>query len=520
MAKQRATSKATAKSTGIDEAEVEFGKIRSFLWPIHNHELKKIIPMLLMFFFISFNYSVFRGLKDTFVINAPGADAEIIPFLKVWLVVPMAFLFMILFAKAANVFKRETLFYVSVAPFIVFFALFAFVLYPWHEYLHLDGLAETMTATLPSGLKGFIAMCRNWTFSLFYVFAELWGSVVLSLLFWGFANHITMVSESKRFYALLGIGANFAGIVAGSVSKYYGGMSQSLIDNDGWSEFAAMQLVLTHLTILFLISVASIYYIYWWMNRKVLTDKTLYDPSKIKKKKSKPKMSLSDSFKFILSSKYLGCIAILVIAYGISINLIEVTWKNQVKEFTGGGSAYLSFQGNYQIAVSATTIFLMLFVTGNVVRKLGWTFAALITPVVLLATGAVFFGVIIFKDWLEPMLIEMGTTALTVAVVFGTIQNVASKASKYSLFDPTKEMTYIPLDEESKVKGKAAVDVVGARLGKAGGSVIQQGLFQIGSLAQVTSYIAVMVFVVIGAWIFATTRLGQSFDKAEKEQEK
>ena len=25
----------------------EFGKIRSFLWPLHRHEFKKIVPMML-----------------------------------------------------------------------------------------------------------------------------------------------------------------------------------------------------------------------------------------------------------------------------------------------------------------------------------------------------------------------------------------------------------------------------------------------------------------------------------------
>lgn len=33
----------------------------------------------------------------------------------------------------------------------------------------------------------------------------------------------------------------------------------------------------------------------------------------------------------------------------------------------------------------------------------------------------------------------------------GMVQNILSKAIKYALFDPTKEMAYIPLDQDTKV---------------------------------------------------------------------
>jgi AAA family ATP:ADP antiporter len=140
-----------------------------------------------------------------------------------------------------------------------------------------------------------------------------------------------------------------------------------------------------------------------------------------------------------------------------------------------------------------------------------------------LITGVGFFSFVIFRDALTGFISILGTTPLMLAVIFGTAQNIMSKSSKYSLFDPTKEMAYIPLDQESKVKGKAAIDVVGARLGKSGGSLIQQGLIvAFGSLALITPYIAGILFLIIFAWIFAAKSLSKKFAQlsAEREQEK
>jgi hypothetical protein len=49
-------------------------------------------------------------------------------------------------------------------------------------------LADRLYASAGVRFAGPIAILRNWSFCLFYVMAELWGSVVVSLLFWGFAN--------------------------------------------------------------------------------------------------------------------------------------------------------------------------------------------------------------------------------------------------------------------------------------------------------------------------------------------
>ena len=93
------------------------------------------------------------------------------------------------------------------------------------------------------------------------------------------------------------------------------------------------------------------------------------------------------------------------------------------------------------------------------------------------------------------------------------------------MFDPTKEMAYIPLDPEVKLKGKAAIDVVGARLGKSGGSLFQQGLlilFNASSILVVAPYIAAMLMVIAVAWLFAVRSLNKRFIdlNAQKDAER
>lgn len=45
----------------------------------------------------------------------------------------------------------------------------------------------------------------------------------------------------------------------------------------------------------------------------------------------KPKLSMGESMKFLFNSRYVRDLATLVVAYGVSINLVEVTWKGKIK---------------------------------------------------------------------------------------------------------------------------------------------------------------------------------------------
>lgn len=257
-----------------------------------------------------------------------------------------------------------------------------------------------------------------------------------------------------------------------------------------------------------------------YMQRKVLTDPNCVKqaPPSVNKKK-KVKMGMRESAKFLMSSKYIRDLALLVISYGTCINIVEVTWKAKLKAAFPDPNSYSAFMGNFSSATGTVTLFMML-IGRTIFQKFGWRFAAMVTPSMIGITGLIFFALNLFSGTFSPLAAMLGTTPLMLSVLVGAAQNILSKSSKYSLFDPCKEMAYIPLDQDSKTKGKAAVDVIGNPLGKSLGSFIQQILiFGVGSLAAATPYLAVILGVLVYLWFKSADSLATQFENALKEVE-
>lgn len=487
--------------------------MRGFLFPVHWHEMKSFLPMALMMLFILCNYTILRNLKDTLVVNADGSGAEVISFLKLWGTMPSAIIFMIIYSKLANLFSREKIFYVCLIPFMIFFAAFAYVIYPNTAFLHPNpATVASLQENFPN-FKWFLAIWGNWSYALFYILAELWGSVMLSLLFWQFANDIVKKEQTKRFYPLFGMIANVGLICAGLLAKYFAASGD-------W------QNTLHSLVGIVLVGGTVVGALFYYINRN-LDKEALVLAAPIEKKKAK--LSITESLRYLATSPHLLCIALIVLGYGISINYVDVIWKGQAKElFAGSKAAYSDYMGNFSITTGLIAIPIML-VAGNLLRKISWKKAALITPIILLSTGFGFFSLILLgQSFGNPNapIFEIGSFSVTflwLGVQFGLLQNALTKATKYSLFDSTKEMAYIPLDKELKTKGKAAVDVVASRLGKSGGAltffIIQSILPNVTLVSQIP-FLAIATLLILGVWFFAVGKLDKSIKELNGEAEK
>lgn len=474
--------------------------------------------MFFMYFLISFNYNALRAYKDSMVVTASNSGAEAIPFIKVWAILPAALFLTFIFTRLANRFSRDKVFYLMMSLFLSFFFIFTFVLFPAQDYLHPNHFADKMQAFLPEGLKGFVAIFRNWTFTLFYVMSELWGTAIMSVLFWGFANEVTSVGEARRYYVLWSIGANVAGIFSGQAAIYFSG--DIFIPWLPYGKSAWEQSVL-FLNCAILISGFITIAIFRWFNAHVIrpSDRAR---AETEAPQEKVKMSMRKNFAYLARSKYLICIALIVLGYNLAINLIEVVWKNQIKQLYSNPNEYNVYMGEVMTWMGVIATMISVFVTGNVIRRFSWTASALVTPIITLITGMAFFIIVLLQNsgmnWFAGV---MGFSPLLLSVMLGTLHNCMTRACKYTLFDATKEMSFIPLSNESKLKGKAAIDGVGSRLGKSGGSVIHQGLLLcFATVSSSTPYVAAIFLIVVLVWSISAMALGKRFDALVAEHSK
>lgn len=488
-----------------------FSKLRLFFWPIRSSELKKFIPMFLMCFFICFIYSLLKVAKDTLVITTSGA--EVIPFIKVWAILPSALLITMIFTKLTTRFKSSTIFYIMMGSFLSFFLLFAFVLYPLQDLLHPHSLANYLETILPQGFHGLIAILRNWTFTLFYVMSELWGTAIMTVLLWGFINQVTRVEEAGRFYGILSVGSNISTALAGYIAVHppSGPLLQLpyFCQSDPWGNCL---MVIT--LIIGLCGLSSIF-LFRFLTNKVVGQSTIH----IKADRKSASSGVIKSFKYLLKSKYLICIATIVFMYNISMNMIEILWKDQLRELYTNRMDFMIYSGKIQIFMGILSSIIAWIACSNVIKRFGWARSALITPITFLISGALFFFCFFFKEsaYVSSLSILLHTTPLALAVFLGSLQNCLTRSSKYTFFDATKEMAFIPLSDESKLQGKAAIDGVGSRLGKSSGSLIYQFLLMIfGSVATSSPYVGIVLLLAILIWILATKSLGTKFDELTK----
>ena len=158
-------------------------------------------------------------------------------------------------------------------------------------------------------------------------------------------------------------------------------------------------------------------------------------------------MGVFESIHYVFKSQYLILIKVLVLCYGVSISITESVWKKSIGLYYPNHGDYLSFMGEVQFYLGIGTIVSMLL-GSYFIKLMTWRSSAYVTPLVTLFTGVAFLFLLSLKEYFQ---IQTLWPQITVLVLYlGASQYILSKSSKYSFFDVTKELSYIPLEQSLK----------------------------------------------------------------------
>lgn len=513
------------------------------------HQLRKIdglwgqlVPMTFLFFMMAFVNTIIDSLKDSLVITAVGGGTEVLPYLSVYGVLPSSVLFLVLYSWATRKMSREKIFNLVISCFLIFYSGFALV-YPHHEAMHVSSLADQLQSVLPSGFSGLVGMIRNWLFTVFYCVSELWGDILLSLLFWGLANETTSIEDAPVLYPLFGIGANIAQTCAGRSLRLISQISHSHLSYTQQVQITVAVCVVMGVLIAFTHTYITRTFV---KNPKgSAADRLRLAASKSKpikkidnessvqglnycdisekvpvKEKKKQAMGMISAWKFLIKSPQIRCLAIMALAQGLTNRILEVSWKHYLHVLHPSPVAYAAFLGDTAMWTGVATGLLMV-ASPLLFDMMGWKGVASATPNIMLLGGIPFFLCCIAFSFFSSNALSAGLVSLQGLVIGGAMLQVFSRGAKFSLFKPAEEMVYIGLDDESRTKGKAAIDVVGAQSGKSIGSVLQQMMLIVtgGSVAGIIPVLAIFYVTMLHQWKLSVDDLAEHGDPSHVHRE-
>ena len=399
---------------------------------------------------LNINYCLLRSARNALAVADIGGGAQVIPIYDLCGTIPGAILMVFLLTRLLNRFSIHQVFLITLSVFLGFFLVFSFAVYPslhlWKEViLNWDWLwgHKYLAILLPQGAA-----------MVFFVMAELWKIALLTVLFWGLVNQYMPLGEAKKLYAPLMLGTSIGTMLSGPIVKL---CTSDALSHGLWSRSLNL-LVLSLLLIGVLVA-----WLYTLLCKQFSREKALQIQEE--KPKESP-LSLRECLKACLQSKYLSLLGWVTIADYIAYALGEMVFLDVLKQKYPDPRQYCDYNGQLSFWYGLLTAVSALLITPILVQRCRWVVASLVTPVCLVLTEGAFFFTLWFPFKVLP---------LDLLVFLGSVFFCCVRAAKYTLFDTSKELSFLLLPPLEKMQGKLIIDGICSQMGRGGASFLSIG---------------------------------------------
>ena len=484
--------------------------IKKFALPLKKGEWWLFGFMFMVVSLININFNILRSVRNALVVAERGGSATFIPYFELFGTLPASILMTWGISHLMRFYSFRTIFSITMGFFLSFFIVFVFWIYPQREAIHT--LFETQFGLFFDFSRLKMAF-THWPDLIFYVMAELWKVVLLSVLFWGFINQHLSLDVAKRFYPPLMLGSSVGAVLAGPITVFCTSQLSWNLFSLAPERWQHSLYLLTFCLVFFgLLTILSCNALYKKLEMNKVAE-SMEEGEKIPFKRHL--LSLSSSFQYLLKSPYLLGLLFIVIAEYVSYALGELIFLETLKAKFPTPSEYCQYLGTLTLWTGVLTAFCAVFLAPYLLQKYRWSYSALLTPVLMIVMTFAFFSAIYFgKLGILP-----GTSPLSFIVFLGSLHFCIGRATKYTIFDTTKELAFIPLSQEAQVKGKLIIDGIGSRLGRGTSSLLSIILFLVVGGPGESAIFAGIIAVCFALLSVPAARLiGREYERTQVEQ--
>lgn len=315
----------------------------------------------------------------------------------------------------------------------------------------------------------------TWVTVAFYLAGLILGVLLISQ-FWTLANIVYDPRQAKRLFGFIGGGAPLGGIAGSALASYA-------------KQIGSVNLILPSAALMLLCAVLV----------AVIIGRERVQADPVAAVKNEKGVSATEAFNLLRQSKHLQIIALVISFAAVGAAIIEqqLNMAAQAAKGAGATDSLTAFLAQIGLWTSSIGFVIQIWLTSKIHRYLGIGFALMVLPVGLGSTAVVML--------------------LNAALWAPGLARVLDQSLRYTVDKTTREILFLPLPGDIKLKAKSFVDVTVDRGAKAMGALLLLVLVKPWGLHLDWQRLSYASLAVTALWIYMALRARKGYLTAFRE---